>query len=75
VVNSPTNTVSPCGSVFKLSDVIRTRGKKKSFQIGTAFWIATITSAGQEPNAEKGRRWRAPASFVYGVGDQAATAA
>jgi len=38
VVNSPTNTVNPCGSVFRLSDVIRTSGKKKSFQIGTAFW-------------------------------------
>ena len=27
--------------------MIRTSGKKKSFQIGTAFWIATITSAGR----------------------------
>ncbi|MBZ9843333.1 hypothetical protein [Mesorhizobium sp. CA5] len=33
VVNSPTNTVSPRGSVFKLSEVVRTRGKKKSFQL------------------------------------------
>ncbi|MDG4876220.1 hypothetical protein P9273_14035 [Mesorhizobium sp. WSM4935] len=38
-----------------MSEVISTSGKKKSFQIGTAFWIATITSAGRERECKKGQ--------------------
>jgi hypothetical protein len=37
--------------------------------------LPTLGRAIERPDAKRGRRWRAPASFVYGVGDQAATAA
>ncbi|MNW11399.1 hypothetical protein D3C71_2088470 [compost metagenome] len=39
--------VSPCGRVFRSSFCMKTSGKKKSFQIGTTFWMAAITMAGR----------------------------
>ena len=41
------NVVSPCGRVLRLSFWMNTRGKKKSFQIGTTFWMPAITMAGR----------------------------
>ncbi|WP_292667165.1 hypothetical protein, partial [Mesorhizobium sp.] len=54
--------------------MISTSGKKKSFQIGNRVLIATTTSAGRERDAKKGRRWRAPASSIPTIGNQAAMA-
>ena len=39
--------VSPCGRVLRASVWMKTSGKKKSFQIGTALWMAAITMAGR----------------------------
>src|SRR3712207_3314071 len=46
VVYSPMKVVRPCGRVLYRSDWMNTRGKKKSFQIGTAFWIAAMAMGG-----------------------------
>ena len=43
VVYSPMKTERPCGRVLRASVWMKTSGKKKSFQVGTAFWIAAIT--------------------------------
>ncbi len=47
VVYSPMKVVNPCGRVLRSSFWMKTSGKKKSFQIGTTFWIPAITMAGR----------------------------